>query len=686
MSTFFSLVTELETLLAQLNTILSGSENETVEVNGVSKDSISKAINDNFNALQAMVQGRVTFKTLPDMNANLAYEENTLAEVWDDEIPENNGLYGKEGESGSGIWKRSKYDTLLSVTKANFLESLIHTLQNSLSEIKNDDLLSSQFVWAVTDENNEVALGVNHEGLVDFIPSESTKKKLTTGIFDERNIETNFVWGVVSESNTMALAIDRNGKTHLVRHNEIDSENVFSKSLVWGITDDQGRVALGINSSGNVTANLDDESISKVAEKLKNANSLIEFVDNRYGNKDKVYVHDIDNETTISRPKNGVVDMIIHAGQSLSVGGGAIYYLNNDIHSQATVSKTAAYPEFCLMLNDGARGNEWKTVDTSAITHFKAIKEEFDNSRVGETQGSGMLTQLHKRLSDEGNLDHTWLYRTHGAGGRSYEEIKKGTIPYANAINEILAAKKICESYGWRLRVKHLFITHGEDDAGINNQDYDNNLLEFINDYRTDIPAITEQEEPVSVFIDQKPTPRNGIGHKVMADQLNVALQTENCYLTQPKYQYPFVDVVHLTAGGYRLCGEKQGAVLKRVLSGEDWLPLHPLSAVLSDNEIIVTFHVPVPPLILDTYLLEPSVNYGFKYKDSTNSADIQTVEVIDSTKVKITLNKAPTGDTKKITYAYDMPAGNLRDSETTVAEFDGSLLPNWAIAFEQLI
>tara|TARA_B100001059_G_scaffold213838_1_gene230035 strand:+ start:7846 stop:10299 length:2454 start_codon:yes stop_codon:yes gene_type:complete len=43
MASFFSLVTELETLLSQLNTILAGDENTTVEINGEDKPSIKKA-------------------------------------------------------------------------------------------------------------------------------------------------------------------------------------------------------------------------------------------------------------------------------------------------------------------------------------------------------------------------------------------------------------------------------------------------------------------------------------------------------------------------------------------------------------------------------------------------------------------------------------------------------------------
>ncbi|MDC3189142.1 GDSL-type esterase/lipase family protein [Pseudoalteromonas elyakovii] len=136
---FFSLVTELESLLDQLNTILAGSEDETVEVNGVTKDSISKAIKDRFAYLEAMVQGKIGFKTKADMDADLNYDENRIAAVIADPIVENNRDYIKEGISGEGQWEPSNTETIsvfrndlwndLSYIKSS-IDSLIQTNSN----------------------------------------------------------------------------------------------------------------------------------------------------------------------------------------------------------------------------------------------------------------------------------------------------------------------------------------------------------------------------------------------------------------------------------------------------------------------------------------------------------------------------------------------------------------------------
>ena len=113
---FFSLVTELETLLGQLNIILSGDDNQTTEVNGVSKDSISKAVKDRFTELQTLVGGKLSYETKAQMDAAGAPADSQLAEVWNDPTESNNGLYGYAG----GAWTKSSYDYILNMLRARY--------------------------------------------------------------------------------------------------------------------------------------------------------------------------------------------------------------------------------------------------------------------------------------------------------------------------------------------------------------------------------------------------------------------------------------------------------------------------------------------------------------------------------------------------------------------------------------
>jgi len=58
----------------------------------------------------AQVEGVIGFATKDDLDADLAYDENTVAIVTNDTTIENNGNYRKTGESGSGSWVQSSYD------------------------------------------------------------------------------------------------------------------------------------------------------------------------------------------------------------------------------------------------------------------------------------------------------------------------------------------------------------------------------------------------------------------------------------------------------------------------------------------------------------------------------------------------------------------------------------------------
>ncbi|ELB2927315.1 hypothetical protein QNE77_001949 [Vibrio alginolyticus] len=107
---FFYLTEWFKKNIDWLNEILIGGETDSALINGVEKPSIDKRFAERFSALQAMVQGRKTFATKAEMDADLNYKENTLAEVWNDPIAEQNGLYGKLGSEGQGSWLQSDYD------------------------------------------------------------------------------------------------------------------------------------------------------------------------------------------------------------------------------------------------------------------------------------------------------------------------------------------------------------------------------------------------------------------------------------------------------------------------------------------------------------------------------------------------------------------------------------------------
>jgi hypothetical protein len=136
MASFFDLVASLQSSIDDLDQVLSGDENETVLINGVNKDTISKAIQAKFTATQAMVNGRLAFETKALMNADTGQTSNTIAEVWNDSTPDNNGLYGFNGSN----WLKSPYDVIAELSRLDArIKSTTSVLySHGLSQLNNE--------------------------------------------------------------------------------------------------------------------------------------------------------------------------------------------------------------------------------------------------------------------------------------------------------------------------------------------------------------------------------------------------------------------------------------------------------------------------------------------------------------------------------------------------------------------
>ncbi|EHK9084575.1 DUF1565 domain-containing protein [Vibrio parahaemolyticus] len=104
---YFQMMLELRQHIDWLNQILKGGKGDAVIIDGETKPSITKDIEDRWAGIAAMVQGRQTFETKSELDASGAPPvDKPLSEVWNDPTINNNGLYGYSG----GVWVKSPYD------------------------------------------------------------------------------------------------------------------------------------------------------------------------------------------------------------------------------------------------------------------------------------------------------------------------------------------------------------------------------------------------------------------------------------------------------------------------------------------------------------------------------------------------------------------------------------------------
>ncbi|QQS22703.1 fibronectin type III domain-containing protein [bacterium] len=317
-----------------------------------------------------------------------------------------------------------------------------------------------------------------------------------------------------------------------------------------------------------------------------------------------------------------------------------------------------------------------------------------------ETMSSALANTLTS-LSPGGNYQS--VVTRHGVGGTAYSGLKKGTGPYSTGMTQVTNVKNAATALGRVARVVGVTTIHGESDhlAG-NSAAYESYLVQWQNDYETDVKAITGQSGDIPLFTDQMSshTGYNAATSGIPIAQLSASENNpDEIILVGPKYFLNYSDSAHLTAASYRWLGEYYGKVMKKVLiDHQDWRPLSPDSIVRTGNVILANFHVPGGELAFDTTIVSAKANYGFEYYDSTSSATISSVEILDGDTVKITLSGTPTGSNQRLRYAYtgtpgSQPGasvagsarGNLRDTDSTPS-LHGNTLYNWAVHFDKAI
>lgn len=349
--------------------------------------------------------------------------------------------------------------------------------------------------------------------------------------------------------------------------------------------------------------------------------------------------------------------------------------------------------------------------------------EAYPGNIDGETVHTAMADQITSLYLAAGGADYVTAHTEVGESGQGYVEIEKaatyttnggttstGTagLAYAASLFEAQAITTLATAAGKTYGVGAIIITHGEADAG--NTDYESDLVQLWSDYNQDLLPITGQTAPIPMLVSQQHSSPStaGLGSASTLAQWMVGVDHPGDIICSgPKYQYPYAsDFTHLTAQGYDLLGEKYGQVyFQKVVLGQDWQPLQPLSLSISGNVISVKFHVPVPPLVLDADSVTPPPQqavpewmngHGFEVTSAGAPATIQSVQIAGDDTVQITVGDVPGSLNSAVSYAFTanataMPGGTVRwgqlhDSDPFVGSTTGLGQTNHCVAFQMPI
>jgi len=364
---------------------------------------------------------------------------------------------------------------------------------------------------------------------------------------------------------------------------------------------------------------------------------------------------------------------------------------------------------------------------------------------------------------------HDVMVSLHGRSGNKYVCLRKAaqTDPlraptgdcastylaaFEEGMRQVQAARDLASAAGKTHVVRAVTAIHGESDHngllgdfpmtgsdGTPNKikNYTDALVEWQQDYEASSKAITAQTQPVPLFVmglsgwtgpaPYAAEPQSPRYSPLATQQYNahvsapgkVILVGPGYFVDQGTQTFPSTspECLHQSIVGERQVGEYFAKVYARVIfKGETWEPVRPKAVTRVANTVTVEYHVPVPPLVLDTTLVTApdkdgfaAENYGFEYRTGGHAGpriEITNVAVTGPTTVTITLAMTPAGADHRLLYAQNQrpygqgctgpgvqrnastyqggARGNLRDSDTTPSRYDaGAPLYNWGVIYD---
>lgn len=402
-----------------------------------------------------------------------------------------------------------------------------------------------------------------------------------------------------------------------------------------------------------------------------------------------------------------VLIVVIGYGQSNSVGAQG--------YAPPVVMTQCPFPDSLLMF-DGpgfmdvrlnlpsgqeAVGSE-TVLDPNTMTGFKPLVSMQSDLVPGEgaTNLEGFGYHFGKAAHEALGFVPDMLFYTTGWGGRTYPNLKKGTIPYQNTLTALQRAKDLALASGkWDAIYAIVALTHGESDS--QRAAYITEFPQLYADMNADITAITGQPGDLPMIVSQASTFTGSNTPGVLAHYLG-AKANSNIILSTAYYPEPLVaDNLHMGNNGIKK-GERDGiAAAAAVFGTSKFGGLIPETVTFDGtNTIDIKMHVPVRPLVIDTahpvVNNPPPANAGFVVLDGIGApVEITSVSIVNDDTVRIVLAATPeAGALRRVQYALtgfgspkvtgQQPRGQIRDSAPATSILDGAALQNWLVHFEE--
>ncbi len=290
---------------------------------------------------------------------------------------------------------------------------------------------------------------------------------------------------------------------------------------------------------------------------------------------------------------------------------------------------------------------------------------------------------MAKILADNTGKDTLICIFPGGQGATAIANLSKGTKPYQNFIEDIETAFHEASDNGWKFVIPAICWMQGESDiVDYPKTDYKKMISKIWDDMNDDILPITGQKDSIRFICYQPNSLTRAEDFKaeqyecketvVPQSFVNLLRDDNRFWASGPTYPYHCVgEKIHIDATGQQQIGALAANSVLGILKGKErFRGFIPLKADVEDNNVMLHFYVPNPPMVFDTIQVKKADHYGFSVINKDNHNIINSIN-IENDFLKISCSESPVDC--KIRYAVNGeymksgnisgPRGNLRDS-----------------------
>lgn len=298
-----------------------------------------------------------------------------------------------------------------------------------------------------------------------------------------------------------------------------------------------------------------------------------------------------------------------------------------------------------------------------------------------------------------------------GQGATPLKRLSKGTVPYQCFLKNIRTAAKKAQDNGWEFKLPAICWMQGESDIeDYPNTDYKKLLTQFATDINHDVKTITGQQEDVKIICYQSNNVTGGKKYvqnaydcfecQVPQSQMELIRDNTLFWASSPTYPYSFVkERIHINGVCQKRIGHMAALSALDIIRGNKTRHrgLIPIAIEGHDNQVIIRYNIPTPPLQLDTTAVKKAKHYGFSVITPNNKDILKTVSItndsiiltcsmpVDSCRVRYGINGQ-----KMKSGRHHGPRGNLRDSQgynkKVIIKDKEYPLHNWSYQFDMNI